>query len=167
MYCEKCGSELKKGAKFCGSCGTEVKMEKKSVNGTKGNKTLFYIIGGALIVILLVVLLNSGYSDNVKLVRSWQNAFLDDYHVNFGEVIDYSFKNVKWKDTKYEGEDAVLLTGTEKETGDKIRAILYVNNDHGTMFAYYEVNGEEEYALNLPFLVTEYAEETAEHLGRD
>ena len=159
MYCENCGKKLEKGEAFCGNCGTKVSnvKPKKTVNDLmKNNRNLVYL-GIVVVIVVLAFVFFGGQSEEVKLVKSWQNVFLEDENVTFGEVVDYAMTNVKWKD----------VTGVDKETGTKIVAILDPDKDADTIFLYYEEDGEEEYALDMAFYVTEYAEETAEHLGRE
>ena len=169
MYCENCGKKLEKGEAFCGNCGTKVSnvKPKKTVNDLMKNYRNLVYLGIVVVIVVLAFVFFGGQSEEVKLVKSWQNVFLEDENVTFGEVVDYAMTNVKWKDVTYEGKKAVRLSGVDKETGTKIVAILDPDKDADTIFLYYEEDGEEEYALDMAFYVTEYAEETAEHLGRE
>ncbi len=168
MYCENCGKKLEKGEAFCGNCGARVSdvKPKKAVNDLmKNNRNLIYV-GIVVVAVVLAFVFFGGQSEEVNLVKSWQNAFLEDENVTFGEVVDYAMTNVKWKDVTYEGKKAVRLSGTDKETGTKIVAIFDPDVEADTIFLYYEEDGEEENALEMAFYVTEYADETAEYLGR-
>ena len=168
MYCENCGKKLEKGEAFCGNCGARVSdvKPKKAVNDLmKNNRNLIYV-GIVVVAVVLAFVFFGGQSEEVNLVKSWQNAFLEDENVTFGEVVDYAMTNVKWKDVTYEGKKAVRLSGTDKETGTKIVAIFDPDVEADTIFLYYEEDGEAENALEMAFYVTEYADETAEYLGR-
>lgn len=134
----------------------------------KETKIIAIIAIIVVIIALFFILSGGGYSKNVQKIRAWQNAFLADDKVTFGEVMDYALINSRWKDIKYEGEDAVELTGTFKKDNKKIRAVFYVDNkQHSDMFAYYEINGSVVTALDLAFDATDYASETAKALGRN
>lgn len=111
-------------------------------------------------MVLALFLLTRGYSKNIQIVRSWQNAILADNNVTFGEAMDYALKNEKWRDTVYEGEPAVQLTGTYRKNGVNMRAVFYVNKeDRVTMFAYYEENGTKRSSTDIAFRVSEYADQ--------
>ncbi len=167
MYCENCGKKLEKGEVFCENCGTKVSsVDAKKSDLMKNNRNLIYV-GLVVVAIVLAFVFFGGQSEEVKLIKSWQNAFLEDENVTFGEVVDYAMTNVKWKDVTYEGKKAVRLSGVDKETGTKIVAIFDPDVEADTIFLYYEENGEEENALEMAFYVTEYADEAAEYFGRE
>ena len=189
MYCRYCGSKLKENATFCGECGEKIlntktsnnfsenmkqkvseidkKIEEKLPNNLKKNRNVIYIVIGVIVVLFIILLLTRGYSQNIQIVRSWQNTVLADENVTFGEAMDYALVNEKWKDTIYEGEKAVILTGTYRENGVRMKAIFYVNRENrGSMFAYYEEDGNKRSSADIAFRVSEYAEETREYLHR-
>lgn len=182
MYCIKCGSKLKENAKFCENCGASVtgdkkvndfpkkfkktftkvdkKIEEKLPDNLKEKKKIIYISTCVIVMVLALFLLTRGYSKNIQIVRSWQNAILADNNVTFGEAMDYALKNEKWRDTVYEGEPAVQLTGTYRKNGVNMRAVFYVNKeDRVTMFAYYEENGTKRSSTDIAFRVSEYADQ--------
>lgn len=166
MYCETCGKKLEKGEAFCENCGTKVSsVDAKKSDLMKNNRNLIYV-GLVVVAVVLAFVFFGGQSEEVKLIKSWQNAFLEDENVTFGEVVDYAMTNVKWKDVTYEGKKAVRLSGVDKETETKIVAIFDPDVEADTIFLYYEENGEEENALEMAFYVTEYADEAAEYFGR-
>lgn len=189
MYCRYCGSKLKENATFCGECGKKIsnskisnnfsekakhkvseidkKIEKKLPNNLKENRKIIYIVAGVIVILFIILLLTRGYSQNIQIVRSWQNAVLADENVTFGEAMDYALANEKWKDTIFEGEKAVMLTGTYRKNGVNMKAIFYVNRENrASMFAYYEEDGNKRSSADIAFRVSEYAEETREYLHR-
>ena len=110
MYCENCGKKLEKGEVFCENCGTKVSsVDAKKSDLMKNNRNLIYV-GLVVVAIVLAFVFFGGQSEEVKLIKSWQNAFLEDENVTFGEVVDYAMTNVKWKDVTYEGKKAVRLS---------------------------------------------------------
>ena len=189
MYCRYCGSKLKENATFCGECGKKIsnskisdnfsekakhkvseidkKIEEKLPNNLKENRKIIYIVAGVIVILFIILLLTRGYSQNIQIVRSWQNAVLADENVTFGEAMDYALANEKWKDTIFEGEKAVMLTGTYRKNGVNMKAIFYVNRENrASMFAYYEEDGNKHSSADIAFRVSEYAEETREYLHR-
>lgn len=181
MYCIKCGSKIKENAKFCENCGANIsgekkvnnfldnvkktlskadkKIEEKLPDNLKKNRNIIYIVIGVIVVLFIILLLTRGYSQNIQIVRSWQNAILADNNVTFGEAMDYALEHEKWSDTVYDGEPAVQLTGTYRKNGVDMKAIFYVNkDDHVTMFAYYEEDGNKRSSSDIAFRVSEYAD---------
>lgn len=132
----------------------------------KNQKAIIGVIV-AVVVGVIVFFMTRGYSKNVQEVRSWQNAILRDKNVTLGEVMDYALKDSSWTDTKYNGEDAVQLTGTFKKDNKSLKVIFYVDREkHRDMYAYYEKDGVKGTSANIAFDATNYANETAKALGR-
>ena len=74
----------------------------------------------------------------------------------------------RWQDIVYQGSPAVLVTGRMREDGDQVKMIFYADwHNHDSIFAYYEVNGNQRTALDIAFELTEYADDASEALGRD
>ena len=182
MFCIKCGSKLKENAKFCENCGAKIsgekvennfpdnikktlskvdkKIEEKLPDNLKKKKKVIYIGTCAIIMLFILFFLTRGYSQNIQIVRSWQNSILADNDVTFGEAMDYALEHEKWIDTVYDGEPAVQLTGTYRKNGVDMKAIFYVNKeDHVTMFAYYEEDGNKRSSSDVAFRVSEYADQ--------
>ena len=71
-YCTKCGKELKKGAKFCDSCGTstdgkvqpEVKIETKSVKPKKTPTWLIVLVMVFAVIFFVGIIGSSGSDDD-------------------------------------------------------------------------------------------------------
>lgn len=182
MYCTECGNKLSENAKFCEKCGSKIsndkmvdnfidnikrtlfkvdkKIEEKLPDNLKKRKMVIYIGVFVIIIVLALFLLTRGYSQNIQIVRSWQNTILADNNVTFGEAMDYALDHEKWSDTLYDGVPAVQLTGTYRKNGVDMKAIFYVSKEnHATMFAYYEEDGNKRSSSDIAFRVSEYADQ--------
>ncbi len=96
MFCKKCGTELKEGAKFCPKCGTPVSAETGTqtqeqpagvqpqpaadLAGAKAGKKIPYVAIGALVIVIIAVVLfvrscaGGGYEQPIKnLVKGIEN----------------------------------------------------------------------------------------------
>lgn len=63
-YCEKCGSELREGEKFCSICGSPVTTLARQKDGkaerSDGTRILFLIFGGIILLVAFGLLLGGG-----------------------------------------------------------------------------------------------------------
>ena len=64
MFCDKCGSPLPNGAKFCAKCGNAVKapQKKETVSFNNIRKPLIIGAGTVILLLLLIVGIRSGHS---------------------------------------------------------------------------------------------------------
>ena len=98
MFCGKCGTKNKEGAKFCEKCGNKLEASKKEP-AKKENKTVNNIkekvkvvpkkvkigIGVALIVLIIaIIVLAILLSNPVKKVEDYLTSYYDNYTEDYG-----------------------------------------------------------------------------------
>lgn len=131
-FCQNCGSEMQDQEVFCANCGTQ----NDAAPAADNKKKLFAIIGGAVAIVLVLVLLvpmifggaqkaaaqkylNAYYKGNVGSLKSLAP---EEYWEYVDDKLDLEVKDVKddWKDDwKDNLEDIVEDEGFEESYGDK------------------------------------------------
>lgn len=111
MFCKKCGSEIKNGAKFCGKCGTEINIhevntvsvnnkshENNIVNAIKNNNKVKNI----LIIVAVIVVIIIGYiiytvTHSSLSVNDVRDGILYGYKSEtIGEALEDYFSDCSW-----------------------------------------------------------------------
>ena len=96
MFCNKCGKELKDGAKFCTECGNNVKYD----NGIRNKKLLFITIAVIVIIAVVVGIIfiakssnrNEAQIDNIEQNKISANKELVRDDTTAPRDITYNFK---------------------------------------------------------------------------
>jgi len=121
MYCDKCGTENKKGSKFCESCGNKLNVNKKTndfLNNFKvipKNKKIGMVI--ALIIIVLAIgILSILLNNPLKIVEDKLGAYYENYSENSkNDLIDIG------KILKNNKNDHKLLENIKNNTHKEVR----------------------------------------------
>lgn len=119
MYCNKCGNEIKEGAKFCNSCGSHVNntsadmisqnmqsdAETKPVKKSSGYKK--FLIGTLVVIALIFVW---AFADFGSLsVSDVKKSQLNGYdNLTIGKAFDEYFDDTSWEAFKTESGIAVV-----------------------------------------------------------
>ena len=111
--CTNCGADLPDGAKFCGNCGAAPTATPGAAPAPalllKQNKKMLIIIAAAVVVVIgviigVVCMVSSGKEEAAQApataandeneIRKVADAYMDK-GVEKGEIIDYTFKQIK------------------------------------------------------------------------
>lgn len=113
LFCGNCGTELTPGTKFCGNCGAAPNATPGAAPAPalllKQNKKMLIIIAAAVVVVIgviigVVCMVSSGKEEAAQApataandeneIRKVADAYMDK-GVEKGEIIDYTFKQIK------------------------------------------------------------------------
>lgn len=94
MFCGNCGSKLKEGAKFCPSCGSETKGEKRVVSQNNNSNTdanakvnVIFVIASFFVPILGLIFFSLDKDKNPKNSRACAIAGIVGFVLNIVIVI--------------------------------------------------------------------------------
>ena len=108
MKCVNCGKELKEGAKFCNSCGSEVEKNTSATSSAKvytPNIFVCIIVAAIVIVILGMLITSIDFKSKIKMETSSE----DYVEVAFYQDVAKEFRDMGFTDVEAIGAEDLVL----------------------------------------------------------